>query len=273
VQIKATSEADTKASSRVKWASRLSSFEQEQLAAEEQIFEKARRSFFEAGQAFWRIRDGKLYRAQCKTFAAYCRGRWKWSASRARQYMRAVEVTVNLLKDGENGTRVPIPTSEYQVRPLVRLTPSQQREAWRLACEKGPDPTARQVAFAVYVVWRESIQEANIEITSKQTESSLIPEQVKQDKLWQEVRREMNELKEVATRWFEQLPGLEAQRAGMQKFRRWITTFKKEFPSQPVSKPPKTKADCRKLRTLWLDSDASSAFNSNAETVIRGGNL
>ena len=154
--------------------------------------------------------------------------------------MRAVEVTVNLLKDSENGTRVPIPTSEYQVRPLVRLALGRQREAWRLACEKGPDPTARQVAFAAYVVGRESIQEANIEITSEQPESSS-SEEVKQDKLWQEVRREMNELKEVATKWFEQLPDLEAQRAGMQKFRRWITAFKKEFPSQPVSKPPKTR--------------------------------
>jgi len=86
-------------------------------------------------------------------------------------------------------------------------------------------------------VRRESIQEANIEITSKQPESSPIPEEVKQDKLWHEVSREMNELKEVATRWFEQLPGLEAQQAGMQKLLRWITAFKKEFSSQSVSKP------------------------------------
>jgi hypothetical protein len=203
----------------------LSSFEQEQFAACEQIIEKGLRTFFEVGQAFLRIREGKLYRTQFKTFAGYCRGRWKWSDSRARQYIRAVEVTANL-KDGENGTHVPIPTSEYQVRPLVGLVPGQQREAWRLATEKWPDPTARQVASAAYMVRRESISKADIEITSKQPESAS-SEEVKQGRLWQEVRREMNELKEVATRWFEQLPDLEAQQAGMQKFRRWITAFKR----------------------------------------------
>jgi hypothetical protein len=155
----------------------LSSFEQEQLAACEQIIEKGLRTFFEVGQAFLRIREEKLYRTQYKTFAGYCRGRWKWSDSRARQYMRAVEVTVNL-KDGENGTHVPIPTSEYQVRSLVSLAPEQQREAWRLATEKWPDPTKRQVDFAAYIVWRESISKANIEITSKQPESSSSPEEL-----------------------------------------------------------------------------------------------
>jgi hypothetical protein len=86
--------------------------------------------------------------------------------------MRAVEVTANL-KDGENGTHVPIPTSEYQVMALVRLTPEEQRKAWRLATEKWPDPTERQVASAAYyAVWRRNNPHATPEITSKQPESS-----------------------------------------------------------------------------------------------------
>src|SRR5262249_26579271 len=84
-------------------------------------------------------------------------------------YIRAAEVTANL-KDGENGTHVPIPTSEYQVRALAPLTPGGQRKAWEIATEKAADPSVRQVRYAAYLVWRESnpIPKANIEITSKQ---------------------------------------------------------------------------------------------------------
>jgi hypothetical protein len=205
----------------------LSVREEEEFAACERTIENGLRAFFEVGQALLRIRENKLYRSQFKTFAAYCRQRWKWSDSRSRQYIRAAEVTANLT-DGENGTRVPIPTSEYQVRPLVRLTPGQQRQAWEIATEKAADPSARQVNLAVYLVWHQSI--SRVEVTSKPQES--LSEEVKQDRLWQEVRREMNELKEMATRWFEQLPSLEAQQAGIQKLQSWINAFKKEFSSQ-----------------------------------------
>jgi hypothetical protein len=205
----------------------LSVREKEEFAVYERTIENGLLAFFEVGQAFLRIRENKLYRTQFKTFAAYCRGRWKWSDSRSRQYIRAAEVAANL-KDGGNGTRVPIPTSEYQVRPLVGLTPGQQRQAWEIATEKAVDPSARQVGFSAYLVRCQSIPK--VEVTSKPQES--LSEEVEQTRLWQAVRREMNELKEAATRWFEQLPGLEAQQSGMQKLQSWINAFKKEFPSQ-----------------------------------------
>jgi hypothetical protein len=118
---------------------------------------------------------------------------------------------------------------------LVRLTPGQQRQAWEIATTKATDPSKRQVDSAVYLVWRERVSKPNIEITSKPQES--LSEEVKQDRLWQEVRKEMNELKEVATRWFEELPGLEAREAGMQRLQRWIDAFRKEFSSKGRADP------------------------------------
>jgi hypothetical protein len=54
------------------------------------------------------------------------------------------------------------PTSEFQVRPLVGLTPGQQRQAWGIATGKAVDPSARQVNLAVYLVRRQSMPEPKV---------------------------------------------------------------------------------------------------------------
>lgn len=111
------------------------------LAELEAIVEKGLTTFIEVGNALAEIRDSRLYRQTHKTFEDYCRERWNMVASRARQLIGAAQIASNL----ESVTTV-TPTHESQVRPLAKLEPDQQREAWKAATEATPTPTAEEVA-------------------------------------------------------------------------------------------------------------------------------
>jgi protein gp37 len=104
------------------------------------------RSAKEVGKALLEIRDEKLYKkvAGFSTFQEYCRERWQMSRPRAYQLIDAAQIASNLSTVVDNP-----PTSERQVRPLTTLEPEEQREAWFLATQADPKPTATVVAQAV----------------------------------------------------------------------------------------------------------------------------
>ena len=58
------------------------------------------------------------------TFEQYCREKWRFVASRARQLIGAAEAAINV----QSFTIVTL-GNEAQARPLVRLKPEGQREA------------------------------------------------------------------------------------------------------------------------------------------------
>ena len=58
----------------------------------ERIIESGLRTFEDVGNALASIREKKLYRAEHDTFEAYCKQRWGFSSSRARQLVAAAEV-------------------------------------------------------------------------------------------------------------------------------------------------------------------------------------
>ena len=61
------------------------------------------------------------------------------SRPQAYRLIDAAEVAKNLSPIED------IPTSEGVTRPLTKLQPDQQREAWALACAINPSPTAPDV--------------------------------------------------------------------------------------------------------------------------------
>lgn len=114
----------------------------------EETIEQGIQTFVEVGQALMRIRNGKLYRAAgFKTFEDYCKRRWSFTRQYASLVIDAAEAARNL----KMSTMVDIlPASERQARPLTRLGPPQQREAWENAVTSagGAQPTGRQVEAA-----------------------------------------------------------------------------------------------------------------------------
>lgn len=102
------------------------------LQAFEGVIEKGLASFVEVGNALMRIRDSRLYRGTHETFEAYCAERWGMSDIHARRLVNAASV-VETIPIG-----MPKPATESQARPLTKLPPEEQAEAWQEAVETAP---------------------------------------------------------------------------------------------------------------------------------------
>lgn len=98
------------------------------------------RCFYEIGKALKEIRDNHLYKLTLfETFDAYTKARWDMGRSQAYRLIDAYLVVNNLSPIGD------IPANEYQVRPLVQLSPSDQRKVWKKILSTGIEPTARNI--------------------------------------------------------------------------------------------------------------------------------
>lgn len=117
------------------------------LAECEAVIERGLATFVEVGQALLRIRDERLYRDH-GTFEEYCRERWNFSDSRARQLVAAAETVTDVTVSG-----LPAPKTEAVARVLapLRSEPDQMREAWTETVGRhGEQPTAAQVREVVH---------------------------------------------------------------------------------------------------------------------------
>jgi hypothetical protein len=127
---------------------------------------RVERAFFEAGRALAELRDRRLYRSTHSTFEEYCKDRFGFERRHPYRLIEAAGVVDNLIKMCPDWTqneieddpatvhsdqRQILPTSEGQVRPMTKLEPEQQQEAWVKAVEQagGKVPPARIVKNVV----------------------------------------------------------------------------------------------------------------------------
>lgn len=109
------------------------------LAECERVIERGLKTFIDVGEALARIRDERLYRETHATFEDYCRERWDFDASRARQLIVAAK-TVTLVTVGGQ----PAPATERVARELRRAG-DKAPEVWAATVqEHGPAATAKQ---------------------------------------------------------------------------------------------------------------------------------
>lgn len=118
----------------------LSDAERAELAAIEIAIEDSLRGFEAMASRLKRVRDGRLYRENHVTFEDYCRVKWGFVASRARQIVAGAEATESVTK-----VTLPAPASERVARVLVPLSETERREVWAEAVDEfGDTPTAAQ---------------------------------------------------------------------------------------------------------------------------------
>ncbi len=114
---------------------------------------KVERAFYEAGTALKELRDKRLYRSTHHTFEEYCRERFAFGRRRPYLLIDAVAIVDNLSEKCDPMDHISgiLPTNERQVRPLTKLEPEEQVEAWQQAVEanEGKVPPARLVKDAV----------------------------------------------------------------------------------------------------------------------------
>lgn len=105
---------------------------------------KVERAFYLAGVALAQLRDRKLYRSTHNSFEEYCQDRFGMKRRHPYRLIDAAKVVDNILEVCPNGTHKSgdtnqrlqiVPTSERQARPLTKLSPAEQREAWDKAVE------------------------------------------------------------------------------------------------------------------------------------------
>jgi len=111
----------------------LTNDEQVELDILENTIERNLASFLEIGRALITIRDKRLYRDGYDTFETYCKERWKFKKSYAYYLIDASKVVQNVHHGGQ------IPATERQARPLAKLPPEQQQEAWNKSVETAPN--------------------------------------------------------------------------------------------------------------------------------------
>jgi len=112
------------------------------LAACEETIQHGLGTFIEVGSALLKIREERLYRKMHRNFDEYCRKRWSFGKTHANRLVSAALASHELAPIGAI-------SHESQIRPLLRLEPGKQQEAWREALKTNPAPTERQVKLAV----------------------------------------------------------------------------------------------------------------------------
>jgi hypothetical protein len=118
--------------------------EEQTLLKYEQIVDRGFKTCLEVSEALSAIKDQRLYRKSHKTFEAYCREKWKFTARQADRLIGAGGVVENLKQD-QLVSKIPlaIPENEAQARPLTVLTPEKQIQAARAVAAKTSKPTTK----------------------------------------------------------------------------------------------------------------------------------
>lgn len=126
--------------------------DKQELERLEGVIQKNIGAFYEVGRALMQIRDRELYLLKngggFQTFEAYCKGVWDMSRRHAYRLMESCGVIETVKCD-----QLVTPTTESQTRPLSKLEPQQQREAWAKAVETAPE--GKVTAAHVYKIVKE----------------------------------------------------------------------------------------------------------------------
>ena len=136
--------------------SELATTEKARLAACEIVIRSGKSAFIEVGNALAEIRDGKLYRAEFRSFETYCKAKWGLSKAHAYRQIDAAKIAAEtspigdkVSTDSENsspGTTPEIP-NEATARAVASVPKDDRQEVVEEAAKSGP-LTAASVAKA-----------------------------------------------------------------------------------------------------------------------------
>ena len=158
----------------------LSIDEHNELERCEVVIKQGLETFVEVGQALLTIREKRLYRLEFGTFEDYCRDRWGMQRQYANRMIAASKAISNLVPIGTI-----LPETESQARPLTKLQPEIQREAWKEVVQQAEQTnqpiTAAKVQDVVNTFkqakqeYREAKEIQRAEELQKKTEGTTIP--------------------------------------------------------------------------------------------------
>lgn len=164
----------------------------------EGIIRRNLQSFYEVGSALREIRDKGLYRDVLgfDTFEAYCKAKWDMKRTYAFYMIESAKVIDNVHNCEQK------PATESQVRPLSRLDPEKQREAWAKAVSTAPEGkvTAKHVQQVVRGMTDQTDKQLEREIQKRAEKKELRFEMRQLRKAW---KMACDEIKIAFAAWIE----------------------------------------------------------------------
>lgn len=121
--------------------------ESKQLQQLEIIIEQNRIAFVQVAEALQHIRDNRLYRAEFKTFQAYCRDKWNFTRQYVNQIIAGAEAVRTLPQDLET-----MVSNQRSARELARVPTEHRAEVVQKAAEGGKVTAASIKAAAAPVM-------------------------------------------------------------------------------------------------------------------------
>jgi protein gp37 len=163
------------------------------------IVVKGVKGFWEIGRALAAIKNGKLWKAGgFNSWNDYCRSVAGMSRGHAHRLLDAAEF-LEVLKTSPRGDV--LPQMEAQVRPILRLPPEQQVEAWFTSVEEADNqqPTVPQVRKVVFEIEH---PEGSGEKTQSRAQKRIdlvgrLKEAIGKRKSWEQVEKLLGELEEL----------------------------------------------------------------------------
>lgn len=148
--------------------------ERNELERCEVVIKQGLQTFVEVGQALMLIRDKRLYRAEYSRFEDYCQDKWQLKKSQTYRLIDAANVVENIkLPPGGK-----LPQTEKHARPLTKLEPELQAEAWqKVVKEHGDKITHNKVEEVVkeFVPINNELKQAKKEpMFAAQTEAEIL---------------------------------------------------------------------------------------------------
>lgn len=124
----------------------LTADEKKRLFSAEATIRNGRKAYQNIGRALTDIAQFKLYRSTHSTMAKYARDKWDMTTARVSQYQAAYRIHCLLSETGMK----PLPASESQCRPLVRIPADLDMDAriiqaWSDVLDAGQPITAKLV--------------------------------------------------------------------------------------------------------------------------------
>jgi len=156
--------------------------EQAHLAELEKTIKKNFTAFYAVGCALAEIRTNRLYRQTHDTFEDYCRERFEIARRTAYRYIEASSAMDNVT----NWSQIKcLPANEAQVRPLTRLEPEKQVQAWAEAVKTAPDGrvTAKHVNKVVRNLLGEQIRQKAGRLKDKDASVNIVSKKFR-DAYW-----------------------------------------------------------------------------------------
>jgi len=126
----------------------MTTVETDRLAELEKVIVENFQGFYVVGCALAEISANKLYRLTHDTFEDYCRERFEVARRTAYQYIEASSVMDNVRNCAQ--TKI-LPMNEAQVRPLTKLSPEDQIQAWEKAVSTAPQGESGAIVTAKHV--------------------------------------------------------------------------------------------------------------------------